>query len=272
MRLPDATIVIPVHNQLHYTRQCLESLNASGCPDTMIVVINNASTDDTAQFLAQRPELRVIHNPENRACAAAWNQGLKASSTRWIVFLNNDVVVAPDWLHNLIEFAENNNVDIVTPAMGEGELNHDFTRYAQDVVVKMKSVRRRGDAHGACFVVSSKVFESIGNFDENFRKGGHEDTDFFWRAKAAGFELATTGCTYIHHFSGSTLRMIVAAHGSHHKEDAAYFRRKWKLKWHHRRLLQIHRKTLGAWRVFRERLLYGHTLRERWRAGKMSYH
>jgi GT2 family glycosyltransferase len=113
----DVTIVIPVFNQLEFTRQCLESLAAAGYDDSMIAVVNNASTDGTAEFLATRPKLRVIHNPENRACAAAWNQGFEARKTKWTVFLNNDTVLSPGWLESLVAFAEKEGVDIASPAI-----------------------------------------------------------------------------------------------------------------------------------------------------------
>ncbi len=69
-------IVVPVFNQLAYTKGCLDSLRDAGLPDSKILVINNGSTDGTRDFLAGRPELKVIHNAENRGCGFAWNQGV----------------------------------------------------------------------------------------------------------------------------------------------------------------------------------------------------
>ncbi len=65
----DITIVIPVFNQLAYTTNCLHSLNAAGIADSQIVIVNNASTDGTAEFLASRPHIRTVNNPENRELA-----------------------------------------------------------------------------------------------------------------------------------------------------------------------------------------------------------
>lgn len=145
----DVTIVIPVHNQLRFTRQCLGSLNAAGYADTRIVVVDNASTDGTAEFLGTRPALRVITNVQNRACAAAWNQGFQASATRWTVFLNNDTVSPPGWLESLIAFSERNGMAVTSPAMSEGELDYDLNTFAQKFTARMKNVARRGTASGA---------------------------------------------------------------------------------------------------------------------------
>jgi N-acetylglucosaminyl-diphospho-decaprenol L-rhamnosyltransferase len=267
----NATIVIPVFNQLHYTRQCLESLNASGCSDAMVVVVNNASTDGTKEYLAGRPRLRVINNLENRACAAAWNQGFQASTTQWTVFLNNDVVLPPAWLENLIAFAEKENVDVASPATGEGELGYDLAAYARDFMARMKDVRRKNKAHGVCFMVHRRVMETIGSFDENFRKGGNEDEDFFIRAQRAGFKLAVTGGSYLHHFGSVTRRALAAEQGCTRHETIGYFRSKWKITWFRRRWMQGNRKLAGAWLKWNERLRFGHTLRE-WRMKGKTYY
>ena len=268
----DVTIVIPVFNQLHFTRQCLESLNAAGCDDSMIVVVNNASTDGTAEFLAARPKLRVIHNPENRACAAAWNQGFAASKTKWTLFLNNDTLLPPGWLESLVDFAEKNGVDIASPGMGEGDLDYDLAGYAREYVAKMKTVQRRGAASGVCFMVARRVFEAIGNFDENFNKGGNEDTDFFWRAQKADIQMTVSGCAYIHHFGSVTQKALKTERGSTRAETVGYFRKKWKINWVQRRWLRWRRKAIGTWWRWSELSRHGHTLIEQRIAGKRRYH
>jgi N-acetylglucosaminyl-diphospho-decaprenol L-rhamnosyltransferase len=268
----DVTIVIPVFNQLHYTRQCLHSLNASGCVDEMIVVVNNASTDGTAEFLSRSPGLRVIQNSENRACAAAWNQGFLASRTEWALFLNNDVVLPPGWLENLLAFAEKEKADIASPAMGEGELDYDLAAYARKFTGRMKTVQRRNTANGACFLVRRRVFEAIGNFDESFCRGGNEDDDFFLRARLAGFKLATTGGAYIHHFGDVTQSAVRQTFGLSREETIRYFRAKWKINWLQRRWARMQRKLISAWRKWSELSRHGHTLRERRRNGRTLYY
>lgn len=265
------TIVIPVYNQLRFTEQCLASLNLAGYTDAMIVVVNNNSGDGTAEFLAARPALRVITNPENRACAAAWNQGFQASTTPWTVFLNNDTVSPPGWLESLVAFAEATGVDIASPALGEGELDYDLNAFAKKFTARMECATRQGTASGACFMVARHVFAVTGGFDENFTKGGSEDDDFFWRARRAGFKLAITGGAYLHHFGKTTRKALLAERGQTHAETVGYFRKKWKITWLKRRGLQIRRKTLSAWWRGLERFRHGHTLNELHAGGKITY-
>jgi len=267
----NTTLVIPVYNQLHYTRQCLESLNAAGYPDEMIVLVNNASTDGTAEFLAGRPGLRVITNPENRACAAAWNQGFQASTTTWTFFLNNDIMVPAHCVEQLVAFAEQHDVAVASPALGEGELDYDLHRYAADFTTQMKEVRRNGTAYGAAFLVHRKVFAAVGGFDENFKKGGNEDDDFYRRARLAGFRLAVTGASYLHHFGNMTQKAVVAEKGSHRAETIAYYRAKWKIGWWQRRWQRVQRKSLEAWWRWHEHRRHGHTLREEHSGGTVIF-
>ena len=203
MTTPSATspakvaIVIPVFNQLHYTRQCLDSLNRAGVADGQIIIVNNASTDGTAEFLATRPQIRTINNAENRGCGFAWTQGAKLSDKIWTIVMNNDVLVPPGCIEGLISFAGENQCDLVSPAMCEGEVDYDFATHAADFMRRLKDARRGGMAHGVCFMVNRRVFESIGYFDCDPKLGGYEDDEYFRRARGAGFRLAITGRAFI---------------------------------------------------------------------------
>lgn len=256
----DAVIVIPVFNQLHYTRQCLNSLNACGYPDSMIVVVNNASTDGTKEFLDGRQGLRVIHNATNRACAAAWNQGYNLLRREWTMFLNNDVLVTQGWLESLVGFAERENLGIACPAMCENELNYDLPKYASEFAAKMRDVKRVGGAHGVAFLVRKKVIETVGVFDENFRKGGNEDEDFFMRVRMGGFRHAVTGSSFIHHFGSITQKHLQASGLNWRDETVDYFRQKWRLNWARRKWRRFCRKATEAWWCWIELLRFGQTL------------
>jgi len=95
-----ADIVIPVFNQREYTKQCLSTLLTPKSTLASITVINNASTDGTAAFLAEQQNITTITNSQNRGCAAAWNQGVKAGTAPWVVVLNNDVILPEGFATN----------------------------------------------------------------------------------------------------------------------------------------------------------------------------
>lgn len=126
----DLTITIPVFNQIHYTMQCWESLKRAGLADEQIVIVNNGSSDGTAEFLAAHPQIRAIHNPKNLGCGAAWTQGAQASKSAWTVVMNNDVLVPAGCMEGLVDFAEQERLDIVSPATCGGDMDYNFAAHA----------------------------------------------------------------------------------------------------------------------------------------------
>jgi 2-polyprenyl-3-methyl-5-hydroxy-6-metoxy-1,4-benzoquinol methylase len=100
---PKASIIIPVYNKWLYTYNCLRSIanNTSDVPYEVIVV-DNASEDETGEWLDRIENLVVIKNNENEGFIKACNKGAGAARGEFLVFLNNDTVVLPGWLSALI--------------------------------------------------------------------------------------------------------------------------------------------------------------------------
>src|SRR5271157_4103712 len=131
---PETTVVVPVYNQLDYTRKCLESLKAHRTGISEIIVIDNGSIDGTTEYLRDLDYVTVVRNSENLGCASAWNQGISAACSPWVLFLNNDVIVTSGWIEGMLEFAAEKQVDIVSPAIREGPCSYDLEHYARNFV------------------------------------------------------------------------------------------------------------------------------------------
>jgi len=266
-------IVIPVFNQLHYTRQCVDCLNRAGVADTQIIIVNNASTDGTQEFLATRPKIRAIHNETNHGCGFAWNQGSKISEATWTIVANNDILVPPGCLEGLVHFAEEKKFDVASPAMCEGEADYDWLAYAADYMRIMASASRHDVASGSFFMVHRRVFDAAVFFDEDPKLGGYEDDEFFRRVRRAGFRLAITGQAYCHHFGGTTQKSIKASLNQPNISlgDRTYYRRKTGQTWAKRKWNQVKQAIRVNWWKNSERLRYGHTLQETRIAGEWGY-
>jgi GT2 family glycosyltransferase len=268
------SIVIPLYNQVAYTQLCVQSLHSAGLGGAEVLLIDNGSSDATGAYLETCSDFRVIRNRENLGCAGAWNQGVRETDAEWVVILNNDVIVSPGWLEGLLASAASEGLDVVSPAIREGEYNYDIESYSREFVTRMRDVVRRGVADGICFMVRRRVFEVVGTFDENFRIGQFEDADFFRRVRNAGFRLGTTGRSFIHHFGSVTQDAIRKNRPErpYVAENRAYFQKKWQLT-RGRRLIERWRRKLRelAWRA-RELMLYGHTLKEKWHGGRLRYY
>jgi len=266
-------IILAVYNKLEYTKLCLESLQNHLPPNARVVVVDNASSDGTAEYLRSLPWIEVITNSGNRGCAPAWNQGVQSAGGDWIVLLNNDIILTEGWWQGLIDAAERWNLDIVSPGIREGELNYNLADYSRNYIAAMSGVIRRGSAHAICFMARRAVFDTIGQFDENFRIGQFEDTDFFRRAHLAGFRLGRVGTSFLHHFGSVTQNTMQKKKtgNSYAVENKAYFIRKWKLPWWKRALERNSAKLINWLHCTYERMKYGHSLIEAWKDERLKY-
>jgi N-acetylglucosaminyl-diphospho-decaprenol L-rhamnosyltransferase len=256
------SLVIPVYNQLMHTMQCVESIQRLPDQPGDLIIIDNASTDGTSEYL-KGLDLRVITNAMNLGCAKAWNQGVRASRGDIIGILNNDIVVTTGWLPALLSFMERTGCGIVSPAMREGPLDYELDRYAAEYTTACRTATRRG-LRGPCMLMRRAVFDRIGLFDEAFVYGGCEDIDFLWRAEKAGFTATVTGSAFIHHFGMVTQKAIKRQESqSYPAQNLEHFKNKWgrtvRGNWFQRRWTDLREALTERY----ERLRYGHALVER---------
>lgn len=112
---PKVSIIIPVYNQIIYTLNCLYSL-MEDCKnhDVEVIIINDCSTDDTLERLNKVEGISVITNKENLGFLKNINKGITASKGDYVLLLNNDVIVLPNLLKEmLLTFEEKQNVGAV---------------------------------------------------------------------------------------------------------------------------------------------------------------
>ena len=267
------SIVIPLYNQLKYTKLCLESLQSTLTELPEIILVDNASTDGTADYLKTLSNVKVISNKQNLGFAGGCNTGIKAANGEWIIILNNDVIVAPGWLDGMLDAAHYWKLQIVTPAIREGECTYDIKAYASELTGRMRRVIRRGKANGICFMAHRSVFDSIGLFDEKFLIGQYEDKDLFLRATRAGFALGTVGSAFLHHFGSATQKALKrnVVSRPYALKNKAYFARKWKLPWWKRMAGRVQEKLTTRTSSLIEKKRYDHTLMEKMIEGQLHY-
>jgi len=271
----DAVFVIAVGNQWDHAARCLKSLSRSGVPDTdVVLVVDNASTDGTREFLAARPDLRVLCNHTSPGRSAAWNQGASATDSTWIVILDSEAIVAPGFLEGLAAFAREQRSDIVSPAMVEGDLDYDFLTFAEEFTRKMRFACRHGVAWGLSFMVHRRVLDTVGPFDTQADLAGQEHEDFFRRARRAGFRLAVTGRAYLHTFGAPAGRGPESGVNLNHGASPAldgYYRKKHDLTWLRRNSSRLREQIRGAFWRWNERRRFSMTLRMRRQDGQWRY-
>ncbi len=107
------SIITAVHNQLAINRWYVEHLQRNTRLPYELIVIDNASTDGSAEFF-ESVGAKVIRNDANYSYPYTQNQGIAAAQGEWCAFLNNDIVVSPDWDRRLLASAERNGLDALT--------------------------------------------------------------------------------------------------------------------------------------------------------------
>ncbi|RJX27599.1 MAG: glycosyltransferase family 2 protein [Dethiobacter sp.] len=240
------SIIIPVHNCISFTLNCLKSLLLYTTVPFQIIIVNNASTDNTAAFLESLKHfgeiVQVITNRKNLGFARACNQGYQFARGKYLVFLNNDTEVTPNWLEPMLNcFSNDSLVGMVTPKLlypgPERIIQYaGVAFYAQmtpyiisyqlpdNSAVMAEMCREIPAAGGACMMLKREVLEKVGLFDERFING-LEDVDLSLRIRMAGMKnILCPKSTLIHHEAKTSGRFI------HSRENREYFLQKWHNK------------------------------------------
>lgn len=222
----EVDVVICVHNALDDVKTCLESVLRHNTIDYRVIVVDDGSNADTQQFLEnwvkQVPLAKLLRNQTALGYTQAANVGLSASHGDYIVLLNSDTVVTPNWINKLLECANSDEaIGIVGPLSncatwqsvpeiqdykGDWKNNalpsgYSLEEWSQLIeVLSERSFPRVSFINGFCYLIKRKVIEAIGLLDEiHFPYGYGEENDFSLRAQAAGFKLAIADHAYVYH-------------------------------------------------------------------------
>ena len=212
-------IIIPVWNQISYTKDCVDSiLNNTANVDYRIVIIDNASNDETRRWLEDLKEaaagrVLLIRNETNLGFVKAVNQGIAASNAPYVCLLNNDTLVARDWLKEMIAIAGSaDDIGIVNPSSNnlgqKPAAGESLEVYAGEIAKEAGQYIELGAAVGFCMLIKRRLFERIGLLDEIYGMGNFEDTDFSRRAVQAGYRCVRACGAYVYHRENTSFNKI----------------------------------------------------------------
>ncbi len=234
------SIIIVTHNQLDYTRQCLDSLRRLTDEPYELILVDNASTDGTVEFLSSLPAAKLIVNDENRGFPAAVNQGIAAAGGSQILLLNNDTILTTGWLGTLLGALHRDPmIGLVGPCSNcvSGAQQVEFSY--DDLAAMDGFAWKWGKANdgvlvdtdrlvGFCLLIRREVIDTIGMLDERFGIGCFEDDDYCLRAIRAGYRAAIARDAFIHHFGSRTFMGSGVDFAGLLRANQQRFRAKWQ--------------------------------------------
>ncbi|HVV97795.1 MAG TPA: glycosyltransferase, partial [Rhodanobacteraceae bacterium] len=243
---PRVSIVIPVYNKIAYTSACLRSIaeHASAIPFE-VVVVDDGSTDRTAERLANVDGIRAIRNAENLGFVGSCNAGAAAARGELVLFLNNDTRVTAGWLDALVRCLDDApdaglvGAKLVYP---DGRLQEaggivfsdgsgwNYGRF-DDPDDPRYAFRREADyCSGAAIVLRTDLFRRLGGFDTRYAPAYYEDTDLAFAVRAAGLKVYCEPAATVVHFEGVTSGTDVASGIKRYQTiNHEKFAEKWKL-------------------------------------------
>lgn len=214
------SIIIVNYNGRRHLAECLGSLAASEASTEETIVVDNASSDGSVEYLKREfPNVLVVALDRNYGFAEANNRGAETARGEYLVFLNNDTVVTSGWLKHLLGVV---SADPSVGAAGSKLLLYNtpwklnsaganivFNGGGYDIGLLDKDVERyniqgpRGAVCAASMMVRKDVFLSLGGFDPRYFMY-FEDVDLCWRFWLFGYKVVYVPKSVVYHKFGGT--------------------------------------------------------------------
>jgi GT2 family glycosyltransferase len=217
---PRASIVIPVFNHFAHTLACLRALAAHPpLADCEILVIDDGSSDETANALPQVEGLRYHRRAANGGFIAACNDGAALARGEVLAFLNNDTVPQPGWLDALLRtFDTQAGVGLVGAQLlyPDGRLQEaggvvfsdgsawNYGRFEAPDDPRFAYLREIDYASGAAIAIPRALFLQLGGFDARYAPAYYEDTDLAFAVRDAGLRVLYQPAARVVHDEGTS--------------------------------------------------------------------
>lgn len=207
------SIVVPAYNDPESLRECLAALQATAPAAAEIIVVDDASSDETPT-VAARAGVILLRLPRNSGPAAARNYGAQHAQGDILFFVDADVVVAPNTITQVLAvFTQHRDIAAVFGS-------YDAQPRAQDVMSQYRNllhhfVHTHGDPNAStfwagCGAIRRAVFFAVGGFDERrFPRPSVEDIELGYRLRQAGYRILLDKSLQGTHLKRWTLRSVI---------------------------------------------------------------
>lgn len=241
----DVTILIPVHGAWHWTERCLRALARTEAPaSAQVMVVDDASPDDTAHRLRSFPWVDVVSAEQNLGFVGAVNLGLDRVTGPHVLLLNNDTEPQPGFLNAMLRrLRSSDDVGLVGARLvyPDGALQDagsiiwrngdgwNYGRFGSPDDPRYLHAREVDYCTGAALLVRRSLLDRLGGLDERYRPAYYEDTDLAFAARDLGFRVVyEPEAVVVHHEGGTHGKDETSGGKAHQLVHREVFRAKWR--------------------------------------------
>lgn len=243
---PQVSIVIPAYNQIDYTYACLVSiLENTKDVSYEVIIADDVSTDATAELEKFADNIVICRNETNQGFLKNCNHAAKSARGKYLMFLNNDTQVTPDWLSSLVDLIQSEtSIGMVGSKLvyPDGRLQEaggiiwddgsgwNYGRMDDPLKSEYNYVKDVDFISGAAILLPTSLWKQIGGFDERFAPAYYEDVDLAFEVRKAGYRVVYQPLSKVIHFEGISNGTDVNGSGlkRYQVQNAKKFQEKWK--------------------------------------------
>ncbi len=213
---PLVSVIIVNYNGKRHLEKCLESLMKVDYEKYEVILVDNNSNDDSVEFVKNvYPSVIIIKLEKNYGFAEPNNIGAKIAKGDFLLFLNNDTKVNPNFIQEMVGVINQDPKIAICQSLllkpnGEVESSGDFidtigrAYMSKEKVTEVKEIL---GARGACMMVRKNIFWELEGFDKNFF-ASFEDIDLSWRAWIWGYKIVLVPNSIVYHTGGQTVQLL----------------------------------------------------------------
>ncbi|WP_340105721.1 glycosyltransferase family 2 protein [Rhodohalobacter sp. 8-1] len=223
------SIIIVTWNGLDHLKTFLPSVLDTTYDKFEVIIADNASTDGTKEWINEyAPECRIVIFDRNYGYCGGNNRAVEFAKGDILLFLNNDVHVAPDWLDHLNRSFQQSETGVVQPKLRSHHqpdyfeyagaaggmidwLGYPFCRGRLFETVEKDTGQYNDEskifwASGAALAIRKEIFNNLGGFNEDF-EFHMEEIDLCWRVWHSGLQVCYQPKSVVYHYGGGSLPM-----------------------------------------------------------------
>jgi cellulose synthase/poly-beta-1,6-N-acetylglucosamine synthase-like glycosyltransferase len=228
---PRISVVVCTYNGSRTIRDCLEGLRQLAYANFEVIIVNDGSSDTTAEIVEQY-DFRLI-STENRGLSCARNTGLQAARGEIVAYLDDDAYPDPHWLTYLAAtFMRTTHVGVGGPNLApasDGPVADCIANAPGGPVHVLLSDQEAEHIPGCNMAFRKVALQAIGGFDPQFRIAG-DDVDVCWRLQQQGWTLGFSPAAMVWHHRRNSVRTYWKQQFNYGKAEAM-LERKWPEKY-----------------------------------------